>query len=129
MTNLEYLLSDEWRKNLVELITSNTDIREANGAPILCEQINCSECRFRGQPCNSGIEAWLKEEYIAPPAFQEGTIVEILDGDDSRVGYYNGAYGNGHYVVEYMGYVGETKPNGEPYGDVYVLSDLRKVGE
>lgn len=129
MTNLEYLLSDAWRENLVKIITDNTGVREANGAPVRCDQIYCSECRFHGEACATGLEAWLKEEHIEPPAFQKGTVVEILDGDDSRVGYYNGVYNNGHYVTEYKGYIGNAHSNGEPYGDVYVLSDLRKVGE
>lgn len=129
MTNLEYLLSDEWRENLIAIIKNNVGVRTDDGAPVLCEQIYCADCRFCAEPCNSAVDAWLKEEHPELPAFQKGTIVEVLDGDNSRVGYYNGVYKNQHYVVDKTGFIGETNLNGVPYGDAVELSDLRKVGE
>lgn len=61
MTNFEY-----WKDTLKDIVNGTDALAVVNGVPKRCSCVECSECDFDVEYCNSKTETleWLLEEYI-----------------------------------------------------------------
>ena len=124
MTNLEYIISDEWRENLIKILKNNIGVRKSDGAPIRCEATNCSDCKFCGQPCVEVIEGWLNQKYQESLPFPIGTVIEAEDfWKNVVICYYNGINDGIHTGVYCKKSIGTNK------GFTIDINTARKVGE
>lgn len=80
MTNYEkYKDQIDWQARA----GSSLAVRKSDNTPMMCEEINCNECKFNPRPEKScGLQAieWLKAEYVEPKEeIEVGDKVEVID--------------------------------------------------
>lgn len=126
MTNKELVLKQlgEDTETLADILVSDCELCKSFGTGQYC---NSKETHHL--TCKETIEKWLNMEHTEPLLFPIGTPVEVNDGIDVHMGYYNGFEHDVHYVVNNKRFIGSRYRDGELYGVRCKAEQLKKVGE
>lgn len=85
MTNYEkYKDQIDWQARA----GSSLAVRKSDNTPMMCEEIDCNECKFSQSGNTCGLQAieWLKAEY-EEPEIEVGDMIEIVDNGCSYKTY------------------------------------------
>lgn len=116
MTNYEkYKDQIDWQARA----GSSLAVRKSDNTPMMCEEIDCNECKFsqRGNTCGLQAIEWLKAEYTEPE-IEIGDEVVIIDDESCYTTYVNWVLSNVSNTFDRLRYDYANLPSNRDIGIV-----------